>query len=335
MELPYKLGFRLPSSRIDVDEQIRLGELAANTGYNTVLTSETWGFDAFTRLGYLAARTDVQLGTAIVPFHSRTPSLLAQAIGTLSGLSSRTPVLGLGLSSPAVMENWHGAEFEPALRRERETIEIVRRILSGDPVAYQGHLFDLDFGPLRFDPPDNVAIYLAAQGPTNVRLTGEFADGWMPTYIPLSNLEEARAPLVEGARARGRDPDEVATTPTVTTCVLEDGERARERCRETVAFYIGGMGAYHHRTLAENGYRDTADRIRDAWDEGDHEAARAAVTDEVLDEVALSGTPEHARERLAAAPNGIDRLVTVPATQATVEEIEETVRNVGEIVASA
>ncbi|MEF8973316.1 MAG: LLM class flavin-dependent oxidoreductase [Haloarcula sp.] len=332
MELNYGLGFRLPSSRIDLVEQMRIGEMAARMGYDTVLTSETWGFDAFTRLGYLAARTNVRLGTAIVPVHSRTPSLLAQAIGTLSRLSSGAPILGLGLSSPTVMNDWHGVEFEPALRHERETIEIVRKVLSGDPVEYDGHLFNLDFAPVRFVPPGDISIYLAAQGPTNVRLTGEFADGWMPTYIPLSNLEDARASLVEGARARGRDPDEVVTVPTVTTCVLEDGERARERCRETVAFYIGGMGTYHYRTLAENGYRERANRIRDAWNEEDYEAARAAVSDEILDEVALSGTPEYARQLLSAVPDSVDQLVTVPATRAPVEEIKATVRNVGEIL---
>lgn len=334
MELPYEVGFRLPSSGAAVGEQMRTGRHAAQAGYDAILTSETWGYDAFTRLGYLAAETDARLGSAIVPVHSRAPSLLAQAAGTLSHLSSHQPILGLGLSSPAVVEDWFGAEFEPALRRERETIEIVRQVLSGDPVRYDGRLFDLDFGSVRFDPPEDVEIYLAAQGPMNIRVAGEFADGWMPTYIPLSNLDEAREPLVEGARARGRDPDTVATAPFLTACVLEDGQQARKRCRETVAFYIGAMGNYHYRALADHGYPDDADRIREAWTDGEYDRARAAVTDEILDEVALSGTPEHARERLEAMPEEIDLLVTVPSTRATAEEIEATVTNLGTIIAA-
>lgn len=334
MALPDELAFRLPSSGMDASKQMEIGRRAATTGYDAVLTSETWGYDAFTRLGYLAAETDVALGSAIVPVHSRAPSLLAQAAGTLSQLGTGRTILGIGLSSPAVIENWYGAKFEPALRRERETIEIAHQILSGEPVEYEGRLFDLDFGPIRFDPPGDVAIYLAAQGQTNKRLAGEFADGWMPTYIPLSNLDQAREPIVDGARARGRDPNEVATVPFLTTCVLEDGEHARERCRETVAFYIGAMGEYHYRALADHGYRNTADQIREAWNGGDHDRARTAVTDELLDDVALAGDPERVREHLQSLPDEIDMLVTVPPTQATSEEVEATVTNVGEIVAA-
>lgn len=333
MPFPDEIAFRLPSAGASARRQVDVGKRAAAVGYDAILTSETWGYDAFTRLGYLAATTDVTLGTAIVPVHSRAPSLIAQTAGTLSRLSDTETVLGIGLSSPAVIEKWYGMEFEPALRHERETIEIARRVLSGKPLDYDGKLFNLDFGPIRFEPPDNVSIYVAAQGETNRRLVGEFADGWMPTYIPLSSLAAARSPIKEGAHARGRKPREVATVPFLTTCVLDDGERARECCRETIAFYIGGMGKYHYNALANHGYRETADRIRNAWTNGDHEGARAAVTDDLLDEVALAGTPNQAREHLRTLPDLVDMLVTVPSTQATPKEVEATAINVGEIIA--
>ena len=333
MELPYELGLRLPSDgSVDCKTQLELGTEASRHGYDALLTSETWGYDAFTRLGYLAATTDATLGTSIVPVHSRTPALLAQTIGTLAELAGGRAILGLGLSSPAVIEGWHGIEFEPALRRQRETLEIARRILDHEPIAYDGHVFELEFDSLRFEPTADVSLYVAAQGETNVELTGEFADGWIPSYVPMSKLEAGREPLLRGARRRDRDPDALETVPSVTTCVLEDGERARERCRETVAFYVGAMGEYHGNALASHGYEAAVERIRDRWDDGDYEAARDAIDDDMLDEVALAGTPAHAREWLAAREGAIDGLVTVPSTRATTDEIRETIRHIGDVV---
>ena len=77
-----------------------------------------------------------------------------------------------------MIENWHGVEFEPALRRQRETIKIVRQVLSGEEISYDGKPFDLEHFHLRFDPPRaNLGIYVAAQGETNVELAGRFGDG--------------------------------------------------------------------------------------------------------------------------------------------------------------
>jgi alkanesulfonate monooxygenase SsuD/methylene tetrahydromethanopterin reductase-like flavin-dependent oxidoreductase (luciferase family) len=223
-------------------------------------------------------------------------------------------------------------DFEPALRRERETLEIARQVLSGEPVSYDGSLFTIEFESVRFDPSDDVALYLAAQGETNRRLVGEFADGWLPAYIPLSALESARAPVIEGAKARGRDPDDIATVPSLTTCVLSDGDLANDRCRATIAFYIGLMGDYHFRALAENGYREVAERIREASAEGNHDEARAAVSDELLSDVALSGTPEQVEAQLETMPDGIDTLVATPSSVAEPEEVRATVSNLGSLI---
>src|SRR5699024_2746042 len=100
---------------------------ADRLGYDAVMMPETWGREAFTRLGYIAASTNtVRLGTGIIPVHSRSPALIGQTVATLDELSRGRAFLGIGLSSPNVIESWHGVEFQPALRRQRETIEIVR-----------------------------------------------------------------------------------------------------------------------------------------------------------------------------------------------------------------
>ena len=321
----------LATGDFDTESQCRLATLAEAVGYDLVFFSETWGREAFARLGYLAAHTDrIQLGTGIIPIHSRSPALIGQAAATLDELTGGRAVLSLGLSGPHVIENWHGVEFKPALRRQRETVEILRKVLSGKVVEYHGRVFDLEQFRLRFEPPrSNVPLYVAAQGETNVELTGGFADGWMPNRVPRSALPDLRTHANRGARLQERDPAAVDTMLYVATCVLEDGERARTRVREMIAFYVGAMGEYHYNAIANHGFRETADRIRDHWQDSDRDAARSAVSDALLDEIAIAGTPNEVEELFETYDDVADTLVTLPPTTATQAEIEETVETIG------
>jgi coenzyme F420-dependent oxidoreductase len=332
----YDLALPLPATGdVTTVEQCELATAAETAGYDLAFVPETWGREAFARLGYLAAETEsIRLGTGIVPVHSRSPALLAMGAATLDELTGGRAVLGVGLSGPAVIENWHGMEFQPALRRQRETIEIVRGVLSGDDVDYDGEVFDLEGFHLRFEPPrSDVPIYVAAQGETNAELTGGFADGWMPNRIPVSALDGKRDHVDRGARKQDREPDDVATIPWVATCVLEDGERARERCREMIAFYVGAMGEFHYRAVAEHGFREAADAIRDRWQAGDRDDARAAVTDELLDEIAIAGSPDDVKPLFERYEGIADTLSLLPPTTASVAEIHETIDHVGESIA--
>ncbi|MFB6170553.1 MAG: LLM class flavin-dependent oxidoreductase [Haloarculaceae archaeon] len=332
--MDFDLATPLPATgSLGPDDQLELARAAEDAGYGTLFLAETWGREAFTRLGWLAAHLDdIRLGTGIVPVHSRSPALIAQAAATLDELTGGRAVLGLGLSSPYVMRNWHGAEWEPALRRQRETIEILRQVFSGEEVAYDGEVFDLEHFRLRFDPVRaDLPIYVAAQGPTNCELTGGFADGWLPNRIPVSALPDVREHVDRGARKQDRDPDAVATIPYVATCILDDGEQARRRCREFVAFYVGAMGDYHFNAVADHGFRDTAETIRERWQAGDHDAARDAVGDDLLAEIAIAGTPDQARTAMRRYESVADTVVTLPPTTADRAEIAETYEHAGDI----
>jgi len=328
------IGLLLPSgSERSIRDQIEIATMAERGEYDILLAGETWGRDAFTRLGAVAMQTEtIELGTGIIPVHSRSPALIAQSIATVDELTDGRAVLGLGVSSKKVIEEWHGVQFKPALRRQRETIEIVRRVLSGDAVDYDGTVFDLEEFRLRFEPPrESVPIYVAAQGETNCQLVGEFADGWMPNRIPVSDLDSLREHVDTGASKQGRDPEAIDTVPYVTTCVLDDGVRAKSRCREMIAFYVGAMGDHHFNALAQHGYREEAETIREHWQNDDREGAQAAVTDAVLEEIAIAGTPDEAAEILSTYREVADSVIVLLAKTATFEEMKETVRNIAEI----
>src|SRR5918998_3318417 len=164
---------------------------ADESGVHSLWTTEAWGRDAFTPLALLADRTkNVQLGTGIVNGYSRTPAALAQHFATLDELSGGRMIIGLGTSGHRVIEHFHGVPFQPSLTRLREYVEIIRMLLAGEPLKYQGKLFRLERGfRLRFPPVrSGIPIFIRSLTPKSVAQTAAIADGWMPVMIPLERL---------------------------------------------------------------------------------------------------------------------------------------------------
>jgi len=199
--------------------------------YESAWAAEGQGKSAFGKLERWAVHTErIGLATGIVNVFSRTPAAIAQAVATLDAHSGGRAVLGLGVAHPGVVEGFHGAEFERPLPRMAEYIELVRRYLRGDPEGYDGEFFSPSrtafweaFAPERASIP----IYNGALGPGNVRLTGQFADGWVPNLYPDSQFKEAKGWLADGAARGDRDPASIDVAMYVLTAVDEDPERAR------------------------------------------------------------------------------------------------------------
>lgn len=327
-----RVGFNL--SDLAVDRTVDLATRVEAVGLDSVWVGETWGWEAPALLGRIAGATEgIQLGTGILPVYSRSPALLGQTAATLDALAPGRFVLGLGASGPAVIENWHGADFDRPVGRTAETIKVVRQVLSGDVVAHDGTYFELDGFRFRDDLEDvSAPIYVGAMGPANVRMTGALADGWMPIFVPGSRLEELHAELVHAAEDRDRDPDDVAVVPNTVVAVSEDGAGARDAVRHHVAFYVGAMGEFYHRSLAAAGYEREADAIRTAWHEDGPEAAANRVTDEILDRTTVAGTPDHAAARVTEfAGLGVDQLVGFFPRRADGDLMRETIDHLGEI----
>lgn len=286
-------------SDLDHDRTLRLATQAEDVGLDAVWVGETWGWEAFTLLGELAQVTErVTLGTSIVPVYTRSPSLLGQAAATVARATDGRFVLGLGVSGPAVIENWHGMTFDRPVGRTAETVQVVKRVLSGEPVDHDGREFSLSGFRLRVDSPGPVPVYVGALGETNVRMAAAEADGWMPIFVPDGRLEALTAEFVDSARSHERDPEELSIVPATVAAISDDGAAARDAVRHHIAFYVGAMGSFYHRMLAEADYEEEADAVRRSWREEGPEAAAARVSDEVLDAAAVAGTPEEARDRL-------------------------------------
>jgi F420-dependent oxidoreductase-like protein len=284
---------------------------AERLGFDSVWCAEAWGSDAFTPLAWLAAQTStIKLGTSIAQLAARTPTATAMAALTLDHLSDGRFMLGLGVSGPQVVEGWYGRPSDKPLARTREYVEIIRRVLAREePLDFQGQFHQHPYRgpgstglgkplksithPLRRDLP----IYLGAEGPKNVAMTAEIADGWLPLYFSPFH-PEVYAESLAGAKP---DFDVVAG---VQVNIDDDLEAALLPVKMMLGFYIGGMGAktknFHANLMARFGYEAEVAAIQEAFFAGRRDEAVALVPDDFADAISLCGPPERIRDRLAA-----------------------------------
>jgi len=292
-----------------VEDIVSLAELAERTGYDRVWLPETWGRDAVTVLTSVAQATDsIGIGTSITNVYSRSPALIGQTAATLQEVSDGRFRLGVGPSGPILVESWHGVEYGNPLRRTRETIEVLRQVLAGDTVEYDGEYFQLAGFRLRHDPPDPPPIDAAGIGPTAVELAGRFGDGWHALVLTREGLADRMADFRRGAELGDQNSGDQRVTVMLTCCALADRQRARYLVRELIAFYLGAMGTFYREALARQGYEETATAVATHWANGEREAAIDAIDEDLLDAIAVAGHPEECRQRLTgfAEIDGVD-----------------------------
>ena len=282
---------------------------AERLGADSVWVPEAWGYDAFTPLGYLTARTStIRLGSAIAQLDTRTPALLAMTSMSLAALSGERFLLGLGVSGPQVMEAWHGVAFRPALARTRETIEIVRTVCRGDRIDHQGTAYQIPLPggagrPMRsMAPPVRVPIYVAALGPANLALTGEVADGWIGNAFMPETAETFLSSLQVGADRAGRVLADLDLLIPVSLEITDDADEAARRHADGYAFTIGAMGSkrqnFYNAAFSRQGFADDVAAVQQLWIDGKRDQAAARVPAEIGFRTNLLGPPEVLKERL-------------------------------------
>lgn len=301
-----KLGLNLPyEGSLGFAEAVELARRAEALGFESVWMPEAYGIDAISILGALAARTErIQLGTGIVNVFSRTPALLAQTAATLDLISGGRFILGLGTSGHQVISGWHGMPFDQPLQRMRETIAIVRQVLRRERLIFEGEVFRLDKGLKLLAHPvrETVPIYLATLTPGGLRLTGELADGWIPTLFSPEHMDVFLPELEAGARIAGRSLGSLAIAPHVPVSIDEDRARARDALKPWVALYVGGMGSrtknFYNDLVSHYGFADDAHTLQELYLGGKQLEAIRRVPDALVDAISLAGPPAYVRERL-------------------------------------
>ncbi len=281
---------------------------AERLGIDQVWTAEAWGSDAWTPLAWHGSRTKrVALGTAVSQLSARPPTTLAMTAMTMDHLTGGRVLLGIGASNPQVVEGWYGQPYPRPLERTREYVDILRAVIArGGPVTYDGKHYQLPLPggtglgkPLRsivHPYRARIPIYLGAEGPKNVALAAEIADGWLPMFFSPAMNDFYAAALAAGfARPGARVTPETFDVVGGPLGIIPDDdiEQAADRLRPSLALYIGGMGArdvnFHNEVFARMGYEAEAKVIQNAYLAGDKQAAIAAVPTRLVEDVALIG----------------------------------------------
>lgn len=318
MKLGLQLGYwgRGPSPRT-----LETVLAAEAMGFDSMWTAEAWGSDALTPLAWYGSRTTrMKLGQAITQMSARTPTATAMAMNTLQHLSDGRVICGLGVSGPQVVEGWYGQPFAKPLARTREYVSIMKQVWAREePVSSDGPHYTLPYPadaegsvgkgkPLRsitHPHPTPIPVYLAAEGPKNLELAGEMADGWLPLWMSPDESDWYGAHIQAGMdKVPGKTWADFGVAATVPTAVIDDVATGIDLLRPQYALYIGGMGArdenYHYEVFARmNGgrYEGDCEKIQELYLAGHKSEAIAAVPAELVDDVALVGSVDRIRDR--------------------------------------
>lgn len=310
-----RLGLRVPQigATTTVDEHAIIN-VAEGLGYESIWTSESYGSDAIVPLAWWGSGTRMRLGTDIASISARTPAATAMTAMTLDWLSRGRAIVGLGVSGPRVVEEWHGQPFAQPIARMREYVEIVRKIVARrEPVTLDGRFYhrprdarSAEAHPLKsiLHPVRSaIPIYIAAGGPKNVALAAEIGDGWLASFFAPSMDTTYREWLGNGFRNRqDSEPSGFEVVAHVNVVFDDDVGRAAEQVKPTIAFYVGAMGRgsenFYYQAFCRMGYVKECEQIHELYGAGRRSDAIAAVSDAMVEEVALVGPPGKVREDL-------------------------------------
>jgi 5,10-methylenetetrahydromethanopterin reductase len=320
MAAPFRIGV-LQLSMEPVDETVRMAQACDAAGFDTFWLAEAYPWwrkhsmeaRSSTAITAIIARETkrIAIGWGIISPYTRHPVQIAMEARVLQDVAGEGRfILGLGASKifmKEIGEGEKGIEVGPATVM-RESIDIIRAMLSGEEVKYEGKAYQAFAPALKKDAHAaryKTPIYVGATGPVLQRLAGAHSDGLLTASITTpAFVKYSRAMMEEGAKKASRDPSPVDLGSVIVGSVGEDPKTAREGAREMAAMYLANKvqnirGSAD--TLLECA-KLTFDEIRpiaDAMESGGRKAAAKAVTDSVLDKVCpIAGTPNQCIEKL-------------------------------------
>ena len=293
--LSYSLG-----SLLSIEEVLECSRKLDEIKPEVEWIPETWGMENFSMLG-LASKENTfsKIGSSIINIYSRSPSLIAMGASTIDTISNGRLILGLGTSSVPIVENFHGNSFDTPVQRMKEYVEIIRLALQGEKINYSGKIFTLkDFSLLTKPIRKEIPIYLAAINQKMVEMTWDIADGAIFYLRPKSEMKETISKMQKKKK--------IDTTLQIITCIHEDEEKARNRAKKTLSFYIA-VGKIYREFLQSTGYSNEVKIINEEYEKNGLDSLQELIPEKMLDDLCIAGTPATAIKKLDAFRDvGID-----------------------------
>lgn len=319
------VGVGVTPFHTDADATIRLAIKAEQLRYARFGVAEGWTQDAVVVLAQIASVTSrIDLATAVLPAWSRTPAAIAMAAAGLQRVSGGRFALGLGASSPPLVEGLHGLRWEQPIDRLRSTVVAVRALLEGARLPLDRE----DVRPLRLGTPPEVRppILLAALAPASIRLAGELADEWLPFLWARSRLADGRDLLAEG-EARAGAPTTTRVAASVPLAIGPDEETTGRIAAGWLLAYLTRMGPLYPQLLRDRfGFSGEVDALLAANANGGSPRLPAAA-ERLAREVTVMGTydqaPDAVRDWLDAGADTIELVLPLGVPEEQLREMLE------------
>jgi probable F420-dependent oxidoreductase len=313
MTLAPRLGLAVPFFHaLGATEYVALAREAESRGYDTAWTAEVAGQDAFTTMALIASQTTrLRVATGVVPVQTRTPIVLGMTAATLANVAPGRIALGLGVSSPIIVGQWHGLAYRKPLQQMREAVQVIRQVMAGERVNFEGAFYRLRNFRLTLKVPQPVAIYLGALGPGMLELAGEIADGVLLNWLAPHSVTAALGHLEAGARRAGRSLANFEIAAFIRTSVTDDPEPARQWLARDITGYaiVDAYAAF----FRASGYAEEVDAVQRAWQAGDRAGAVRRISPRFLEGLGNIGPADACRARVAEfAKAGLTMPVVFP-----------------------
>lgn len=283
---------------------------ADHSGCGYFFVGEAWGLEAFSTVAHVLTVTKrIKVGTGVVSIYSRSAATIAMACATLNQLAPGRFLLGLGASGQGLVESFHGAKFDRPFERTRKYVEDIRKIQSGEPVDYSGRaeLARIRLFTTAAKPP--VPTYLGAIGEKNLELSGRVADGAIVTMYPISKLGYCR----DLVRREDTSKKVFAFIPIKVTNSEREEATGKFEISKLIAFYVASMGKYYAQNLIKLGYEKQVREIKEIAASGGTSEAARVISDDLLKDFALVGSPSQIIDKLVRFPEGVNPVLAFSA----------------------
>lgn len=238
---------------------------------------------------------------------------------TLNELSiGRIGFIGLGVGYESRIEQYFGVKVEKSQGKMREFIEITRGLLSGETFSYHGRYYNFEDFPRLVPERINVPILLGTSAPRMLRLSGELGDGVVLNSIGTKEyFAYAASKIYEGAESAGWRKNDLEIGASVIFSVADSQDDALNAARPDVLFYL--LYQELNPVIEKTRYVQKVNEIREVNSQGDAKKALKMVTDEMVSEMSIAGTPKECRKRIKDLA---DMGITLPVVRVSVQQIK-------------
>ncbi|MBV9326437.1 MAG: LLM class flavin-dependent oxidoreductase [Chloroflexi bacterium] len=306
----------------DFQEAVSLVQLADALGYESAWITDGVGRDAFVVLtAFAGATAQITLGTSIVTFYPRHPTVMARQALSLDEVSAGRFVLGIGTGHRSSMETQLGYQMGDAVAATREYVDVLRQVFTTGRAVHHGEFWNVDWS-YPIPRPRQLKIVLAALNPPLMELSGEIADGVVLWMASDSYVRDVVVPRVTAGRARvGQSLDGFDIIAPIPVAITDDVETAGAQLRTGIA--RSGSQPFYRREYLNAGFKEEVAEMDALRARGGDPSA--AVSDRLADAMGKVGSKAEVRAciqrfRDAGANLPVLRPIYEPATERTLRE---------------